>query len=62
LSISEVLKQGVRAIRGELSRRAGPTPFEIYQQLDLGEGGYTGAPSTEVRRGVKEALERKHGK
>ena len=62
LSISEVLKQGIRAFREEVARTASPTPFEVYRNLDLGPGGYAVAPATEVRRGVREALRRKHGR
>jgi hypothetical protein len=58
LSISAVLKQGLLALRDQ--RRAGtPRPWEIYQQLDLGPGGYALAPSTETRRGVEEVLRRR---
>lgn len=35
------------------------TPYEIYEELDLGPGGYAVAPSTEIRRGVQEAIRRK---
>lgn len=38
------------------------TPQEIYKSLDLGPGGYAIAPSTETRRGVREALRRKFGR
>lgn len=58
LSISAVLKQGLLALRDQ--RRAGtPQPWEIYQELDLGPGGYAIAPSTETRRGVEEVLRRR---
>jgi hypothetical protein len=60
LSISEVLKRGIQAFRRETSRRTTPTPFEIYRELDLGPGGYAIAPSTDIRRGVREALRKKH--
>ena len=60
LSISEVLKRGIQAFRKEVARKASPTPFEIYRELDLGPGGYAIAPSTDVRRGVGEALRKKH--
>lgn len=62
LSISEVLKRGILAFRKEMSRYASRAPFDVYRELDLGEGGYAIAPSTEVRRGVREALARKHGR
>jgi hypothetical protein len=55
--ISEVLRQGLVALRSK--RRVGTTrPFDIYQQLELGPGGYALASSTEIRRGVREALRR----
>lgn len=38
------------------------TPQEIYKSLDLGPGGYAIAPSTEVQRGVREAIRRKLGR
>ncbi|MFQ5791749.1 MAG: ribbon-helix-helix protein, CopG family [Acidobacteriota bacterium] len=59
LSISEVLKRGITAFRKEVASEALPTPFEIYRQLDLDPGGHAIAPSTEVRRGVREALRKK---
>lgn len=60
LSISEVLKRGILAFGKEASQSASPLPFEIYRELDLGPGGYAIAPSTDVRRGVREALRKKH--
>jgi Arc/MetJ-type ribon-helix-helix transcriptional regulator len=59
MSVSDVLKEGVRALREEHSRNAIPTPFEVYRRLDLGTGGYASFPSTEVRRGVREAIRKK---
>lgn len=59
MSVSDVLKEGVRALREEHSRKAIPTPFEVYRRLDLGAGGYTSFPSTDVRRGVREAIRKK---
>jgi hypothetical protein len=60
LSISEVLKRGIVAFCEETSRRATRTPFDVYKELDLGPGGYAIAPSTQTRRGVREALQKKH--
>lgn len=45
----------VRTVRLDEQR----APFEIYQDLDLGPGGYAIAPSTETRRGVQESIRRK---
>jgi hypothetical protein len=43
----------------QVRREAGRTPFDVYQELDLGTGGYAVAPSTATRRGVRQALRRK---
>ena len=60
LPISEALKQGLSSLRQRVVQDAERTPFDVYQQLDLGPGGYAIAPSTDTRRGVAEALRRKH--
>lgn len=62
LSMSAVLKQGLIAFRERLAQTAGRSAFEIYEELDLGPGGYAIAPSTDTRRGVQEALRRKLGR
>jgi hypothetical protein len=63
LSISTLLKEGLIVLR---ERRAQAAPrrmaWEIYDELDLGPGGYAIAPSTEVRRGVQEAIRKKLGR
>jgi hypothetical protein len=60
LPISEVLKQGLRALQEKLSLEAAGAPFAIFAGLDLGPGGYAIAPSTDTRAGVRAALRRKH--
>ena len=59
LPISEALKRGLRSLRERVTHETKPTPYDIYQQLDLGPGGYAIAPSTDTRRGVAEALRKK---
>jgi len=59
LPISEVLKQGLRALQHQLKGAAAGAPFDIFSGLDLGPGGYAAAPSTETRTGVRAVLERK---
>jgi hypothetical protein len=59
LPISEALKQGLRSLRQRVVENAERTPYDVYQQLDLGPGGYAIAPSTDTRRGVADALRRK---
>jgi hypothetical protein len=59
LPISEALKRGLRCLQERTKHEAQRTPYVIYQELDLGIGGYAIAPSTEVRRGVRQALRKK---
>lgn len=60
--ISEVLKRGVRAMRDRVRSRPERAPYEVYEELDLGSGGYAIAPSADTRTGVRLALRRKHGR
>jgi hypothetical protein len=62
LSISGVLKRGLQLLRERLKESPRKSAYEIYKDLDLGPGGYATAPSTDSRRGVKEAIRRKHGR
>jgi hypothetical protein len=59
LPISEALKRGLRSLQEQVRREAGRTPYNVYRELDVGAGGYAIAPSTETRRGVREAIRRK---
>jgi 8-oxo-dGTP pyrophosphatase MutT (NUDIX family) len=60
LPISEALKRGLRSLQERVRHEATHTPFAIFQEFDLGPGGYAIAPSTDVRRGVRLALAKKH--
>jgi len=62
LSVSGALQQGLLALREQLAQPARRTPYDIYAALELGPGGYAIAPSTETRRGVREAIKRKLGR
>lgn len=59
LSISRALAQGILSLRDRLARDARPVPYDVYAGLDLGPGGYAVAPSTDTRRGVRKAIQRK---
>jgi hypothetical protein len=59
LPISEALKQGLQSLKQRVAEESGRRPFDLYQQLDLGPGGYAIAPSTETRHGVATALRKK---
>lgn len=62
LSISAVFKRGLLSLRNELAGETRESPYEIYRKLDLGQGGDSIAPSTETRRGVRQAIRRKLGR
>jgi len=62
LSISAVFKRGLLALRNQLPAQPQRKPYEIYKELDLGPGGYGTASSAEAKRGVREAIRRKHGR
>jgi plasmid stability protein len=59
LRMSEALKRGIHALRSEIVREGGCRPYDVFRELDLGPGGYASVPSTEVKRGVKEAVRKK---
>jgi hypothetical protein len=59
LSVSAIFKEGLLALRDRLPARPHRQPFEIYEKLDLGPGGYATAPSTETRQGVRAAIRKR---
>jgi hypothetical protein len=59
LPISEALKQGLRSLKQQVQNASGQRPYDLYEKLDLGPGGYASAPSTETRSGVATALRKK---
>ena len=62
LSISEVLKQGLNALEATQLAEMGRTPFDVFRQLDLGDGGYAVAPAHEAKSAIAAAIRRKHGR
>ncbi len=61
LNLSDTLKQSLIFLQQQLNIHQTPTvkPFDIYEQLDLGEGNYAIAPASQAKAGIKIALERK---
>jgi len=59
LSISAAFKKGLLVLRDEIAQHAQRVPYDIYQELDLGPGGYAVAPSTSTSHGVQQAIRRK---
>ncbi len=61
MSISTAFKDGLRALESELDKEKGAAPYKIYEELDLGPGGYSIAPSSSVKGAVRDAIRRKLG-
>jgi predicted DNA-binding protein len=62
LSISEILKRGVRAYEAETLHKAVNRPYDIYRRLDLGSGGYAHAPARDAKSAVADIIHRKHSR
>lgn len=60
LSISEVMKYGLKAYEDQALQQATHRPYEIYRDLDLGEGGYAVASARDAKSSVSDAIRRKH--
>lgn len=60
LSISELLKRGLSTYEAKALEQASRKPYDIYRDLDLGEGGYAIAPAREAKSAVGNAIHRKH--
>ena len=60
LTISEVLKRGLHAYAAASLDEATARPYEVYQRLDLGPGGYATVAAREAKAGVAEAVAAKH--
>ena len=56
--VSEALKKGLVLLQQQMNITSKPTikPFDIYKQLDLGEGGYARVPSSQAKAGIKAIL------
>jgi mitochondrial fission protein ELM1 len=61
-SVSQVLKNGVLALRDQLASRRIARPFDVYKTIDLGPGGYLKAPARNAKRTVADIVRRKLGR
>jgi hypothetical protein len=62
MSISEVLKRGLEAYERHCLQEGSVRPYEIYQRVELGKGGWALAQSSDAKRAVREAIRCKHGR
>lgn len=61
LSISEVLKRGLSAYESEALSTAARRPFDLYRELDLGEGGRAKAPGRKAKAAIADVIRGRHG-
>ena len=62
LSSSEALKQSLAAYENGILEQGQRKPYEIFCQLDLGDGGYAIAPARDAKSAIVEAIRRKHSR
>ena len=62
LSISEVLKRGLRVYERQALEEVNRRPYDIYRELDLGPGGYARAPARAAKSAIADFIRRKHGR
>jgi hypothetical protein len=62
LSISEVLKRGMKAYEQAAGREGTASPYEIYVQLGLTGGGWSLAPANKAKQLLRRTLKEKHRK
>lgn len=60
LSVSMALKRGLAAVRDAQRDAEAAHPYEIYQSLDLGSGGWARAPARKAKEGIRRVLKAKH--
>jgi hypothetical protein len=58
ISVSLALKRGIRALRSGLAATTSSSPFEIYETIDLGPGGYAKASARNAKSAVIDVLRR----
>lgn len=60
LTISEILKRGLRAYDTASREEAAARPYDVYRRLDLGPGGNAAAPARDAKAAIGEVIVAKH--
>ncbi len=60
LTVTQVVKEGIRTLAQNLDRDAGMSPYEIFTSLDLGPGGEARVSSAHAKEGIKKILREGH--
>ena len=61
MSISNVLKQGLKYFAKAQETAATTKPYDIYRELDLGPGDESAPPAVKAKSAVAEIIRQKHG-
>lgn len=59
-SASDALKEGVRLLEESLTKAPTSAAYDIYAELELGEGGYAQGPASSSRETARQVIARKH--
>ena len=59
-SISDALKRGLLVVREALRQESIETPYDVYQSIEIGAGGYTRVPASRAKDGVRDLIRQKH--
>lgn len=55
-TVSGALKRGLEVAARELREAASARPYDIYQRIELGEGGYARTPARSAKKAIAELL------
>lgn len=62
LSVSMALKRGLVAVRDAQREEQAVHPYEIYESLDLGSGGWARAPARKAKEAIRSVLKARRRK
>lgn len=60
-TVSGALKRGLEVAARELRERAATRPYDIFRQIELGEGGYARAPARKAKKAIAGLLRKRRG-
>jgi hypothetical protein len=60
LTISEVLKRGVEAYAEKAEGIERSRPYDVFEKIELGDGGWALGRARDAKRKVRDAVARKH--
>jgi hypothetical protein len=61
-SVSTVLKRGLVALREATREQVAREPYRVYEQLDLGPGGYALASARNAKQAMRSVLQQRRSR